>query len=378
MVNQLNQMPGKKNFPEKVFLQPLSIIFGLITYIRNRLFDYDVIQSHEFEIPVISVGNINVGGTGKTPHIEYLVSILKNEFSIAVLSRGYKRDTKDFIIADTNSTVYEIGDEPRQIKQKFPDIEVAVCEKRVKGIKNLISNFKTLEIILLDDAYQHRYVKPGISVLLIDYNHPLYKDHLLPYGSLRESHHEIRRANIIIITKSPLEIKPIEKRIMIKNVHPFPYQSLYFTAFNYSQPNPVFENSGFATCFATLKNENYTVLLVTGIANPAPLVSFLNKQCITIIHIAYRDHHKYTIVDLKKIANKFDAIDSGKKIILTTEKDSVRLNDLPDIQLLFSRPIFYLSVDIQFLNNEKHLFDNQIIDYVKKNKRHGVLHSAKS
>jgi tetraacyldisaccharide 4'-kinase len=354
------------------------MIYGLITFLRNRLFDHNILKSQEFDIPVISVGNINVGGTGKTPHIEYLVSILKKDFRIAVLSRGYKRKTHGFVIASNESTVYDIGDEPRQIKNKFPEIEVAVDEKRARGIQKLIEGYKNLNLILLDDAYQHRFVKPGISILLIDYSYPLYLDHLFPYGRLRESRHEKHRANIILITKSPEFIKPIDKRILIKNIQPFPYQTIYFTSFRYSQPIPVFENIQNTVSYELIQNSNYKALLVTGIANPAPLLVFLRKYCRTISHITFHDHHRFSTNDISKITLSYEAIHSEHKIILTTEKDAMRFRDLPDNKVLTNLPVYFISLEVQFLNGEKRQFDKQIIDYVRKNKRHGILHSKQA
>ena len=206
---------------------PLSMLYGMAVGIRNRLFDCRILKPVEFDVPVISVGNITVGGTGKTPHTEYLISLLRKDFRIAVLSRGYKRKSREFILATKKSMVYDIGDEPKQIKHKFPDIKVAVDRKRVNGISQLLKKDNNIDAILLDDAYQHRYVKPGLSILLIDYTQPIFRDFLLPFGNLRERKHETRRADIIIITKTPKKIKPIEKKIFIKDLNVLPYQFLY-------------------------------------------------------------------------------------------------------------------------------------------------------
>ncbi|MGM0504272.1 MAG: tetraacyldisaccharide 4'-kinase, partial [Bacteroidota bacterium] len=202
-------------------LLPLSLLYGLIIYLRNRFYDYGFFKSTSFTIPIISIGNITVGGTGKTPHVEYLADLLKSEFSVATLSRGYKRKTKGFILAGDQSTAKEIGDEPRQIKQKFPNIEVAVDSKRVRGIQKLIDSNKDLDVVLLDDAFQHRKVQTNLSILLVDYNRPIDKDFMLPLGNLREQAFEKKRASIIIITKAPKDIKPIERRVLFNELHPY-------------------------------------------------------------------------------------------------------------------------------------------------------------
>ena len=209
-------MPNKTRNILSPILFPLSLLYGFIIYIRNRLYDFKLLKSNSFNIPLISVGNITVGGTGKTPHIEYLVDFLKSEFNVATLSRGYKRKTKGFILSTLESTDQEIGDEPRQIKQKFPDINVAVDADRTNGINQLIDLNKDLDMILLDDAYQHRKVNANLSILLIDYSRPIDKDYILPFGDLREQAFEKKRANIIIITKSPKDLKPINRRIFFK------------------------------------------------------------------------------------------------------------------------------------------------------------------
>ena len=219
----------KKGFQiQDILFYPLSLIYGIVVWIRNVMFDINILKSKEFTIPVISVGNITVGGTGKTPHVEYLIRLLKDEFKIATLSRGYKRKSFGFVLANESSTVIEIGDEPRQIKQKFPEIAVAVDSNRVKGINKLLQSEKNLNAIILDDAFQHRYVSPGLSILLVDYNNPLKDDYLLPFGRLREQAGERQRADIIIVTKCPSKIKPIDQRLLEKDLKMFAYQKLFF------------------------------------------------------------------------------------------------------------------------------------------------------
>ncbi|MBE9467199.1 MAG: tetraacyldisaccharide 4'-kinase [Bacteroidetes bacterium] len=347
----------------KWLLFPFSIIYGFFVSIRNRFFDYNFINSHEFELPVINVGNITVGGTGKTPHVEYLISLLKDQFNIATLSRGYKRKTKGFIIADDKSSAKKIGDEPKQIKSKFPEITVAVDADRVNGIKKIVKKIKPSAIIL-DDAFQHRYVKPGLSILLIDYNKPIFEDNLLPYGRLRESYHEHKRADIIIVSKSPELISPLEKRIFSKNLNIFPFQQLFFTKIKYKDLKPVYNNK-MSLSLIKCKEENYSFLLVTGIANSKPLSKYLNEFSENIQHIGFRDHHSFSKRNLEKIIKEFGKIKNEKKIIITTEKDAMRLGELKNADSFSKLPLFYLPIEIEFLNNEGDKFNKRIVDFIE-------------
>ena len=349
-------------------------------HIRNRLFDYQIFfKSKEFHIPIISVGNITVGGTGKTPHIEYLINILKNEYKIATLSRGYKRKTTGFILANSKSTVYDIGDEPKQIKHKFPKIDVAVDAKRVRGINNLLEiGNNELNTILLDDAFQHRYVKPGLSILLVDYTQPMFHDHLLPVGRLRESRYEKRRANIIILTKSPKDFKPIEKRILIKNLKLFPYQTLYFTTLNYGPLEHLSDPSQNKNASSITAKEGYSVLFLSGIARPGLLKEHLAIYSEDIHDLTYPDHYTYNENDIINIIENFNNISNDKKLIITTEKDYMRLEDVSNYTDLKNLPIFFVPLKIEFTYKDKVEFDKQIIDYVTKNKRNSKLYTVKN
>ena len=358
-------------------LYPISILYLTVMFIRNRMFDNNfILKEKQFSIPIISVGNITVGGTGKTPHIEYLISILKDTFDLSTLSRGYKRKTKGYILANEKSTVYEIGDEPKQIKQKFPNIKVAVDEKRTRGIKQLEHDFpEKLDIILLDDAFQHRYIKPGLSILLIDYTQPMFNDHVLPYGRLRENRHEKRRANIIIITKTPKNIKPIEKRILIKNLKIFPFQNLYFTSLEHGSLTPLFNSDKYKDLQITKPEQNYSVLLVTGIANPLHLRKHVESFSQNVDLMQFPDHHNFKNPDILNIVQRFESIKTERKIIVTTEKDAMRILDIKSIEELRKLPVFFVPLTIRFLGKDKQEFDNQIINYVTKNKRNSNLHT---
>jgi len=359
-----------------LILLPLSFLYGLIVAFRNKLFDYKILKTTEFDLPIISVGNITVGGTGKTPHIEYLVELLKDQYKIFTLSRGYKRKSSGYFCATNLSSVKEIGDEPKQIKQKFPDIEVAVCANRVKGIKKIMQ--QKVEVILLDDAYQHRYVKPGLSILLVDFNRPLHEDKILPLGMLRESFGELKRADIVVITKTPAEIKPIERRLLRNNLNVLPFQELYFTNFQYGNliPIPRFHNQPpVELCLTEEFAEKKTnILLVTGISSPQPLIEHLRQYAGEIEHLIFADHHYYSGRNLLEINHKFEKFvknnGGSESILVTTEKDAIRLSELPE--LIYGKkifiPIYYIPVKVEFLS-DKEQFDNQIIDYVVNYKR---------
>jgi len=364
-------MPNNARKILSPILFPLSLVYGLIIYIRNRFYDYGIFKSTSFNIPIISIGNITVGGTGKTPHVEYLADLLKSEFKVATLSRGYKRKTKGFILADNQSPAKDIGDEPRQIKQKFSDIEVAVDSKRVRGIHKLMDKKKKLDVILLDDAFQHRQVQANLSILLIDYARPLDKDFMLPLGNLREQAFEKKRAGIIIITKAPKDIKPIERRILFNELHPYPFQDVYFTTFDYGNLTPVFNHGD----VFKVKDKKLSILLVTGIANPLPFEQHIKENLSDQIEkIKFPDHHHFKNSDIKKIEQKYNSIKSSNKIIITSEKDAMRLHKFTNIADYLKKSFFYIPIKVRFLNNKTDHFNQQIIDYVRNNKKHSFLY----
>jgi len=351
----------------RLLLYPFAIIYGIVVFLRNKLFDLKILSSEEFDLPVISVGNITAGGTGKTPHVEYLISILKSEFNVAVLSRGYKRKTKSFLIASEDSEVKEIGDEPKQLKQKFNDILVAVDNKRVNGIRNILKTGKNIDTIILDDAYQHRWVKPGYSILLIDYGRPIFSDHLLPAGFLRESPREVKRADVVIITKSFYDVNEEIKSNFKQRLHLKPTQLLYTTKISYKNPISVF-NIDFK--IIELPPNEITVILITGIAHSNPLFIYLSGKYKKIIHCKFKDHHNYGGFDLKNIIRKFNEADDNKTIILTTKKDAVKFQNLKNNAELCKLPVFYIPIEIKFQdNNEEINFKNNIINYVRANIR---------
>lgn len=354
-------------------LSPLAFLYKIAIEVRNRLFDWKVLPSEEFDIPVISVGNIMVGGTGKTPHTEYLITLLKDKFKVALLSRGYKRKSTGYQLATSSSSAKTIGDEPYQIKTKFPDIHVAVDSNRRHGIHRLCKDnvSSDTEVILLDDAFQHRYVTPGISIVLMDYNRPAYEDALMPMGLLREPFSSIHRAHTIIVTKCPKDIKPIDFRIVSKHLNLRPYQQLYFTTLSYGDMK-AFRAPHEAKALSTLTQDTH-ILLVTGIASAAPLVEKLREHTEHITHMEYGDHHRFTQSELKSISKTYASIDAADKLIITTEKDAARLYTY-ELDDTMTNALYILPVKIKFLLGKQELFDNYITDYVSKNSRNRVVH----
>lgn len=351
------------------WLKPLSWIYGCVVGVRNFLFDIGVLKSRSFSIPVISVGNITVGGTGKTPHVEYLVDLLKDIVNVAVLSRGYKRKTKGFLIANDKTTAQDIGDEPFQIKKRYPEIVVAVDKKRVHGIEMLTCTGNNIDVILLDDAFQHRYVKPGVNILLVDYHRLIIYDKLLPAGRLREPLSGKNRADIVIVTKCPKTLKPMEFRVITKAMNLYPYQHLYFTTLRYD-------------CLHHLYNERTRelsditpdehVLLLTGIASPRQLIEDLSPYVTHLTPLTFPDHHAFSKNDIRDINEKFASLPSPKSII-TTEKDAARIACIEGLSEEVRQNIYSLPVKIQFMLEQQTSFNENIIGYVRKNSRNSIL-----
>ena len=357
------------------WLTPLSWLYGLGVGFRNLMFKLGILKSRAFDIPVISVGNITVGGSGKTPHVEYLVSLLKDKLKVAVLSRGYKRKSKDYVLADNDSTMSQIGDEPYQIKQKFPDIYVAVDKKRTRGIDRLTSDglTKDVDVILLDDAYQHRYVKPGVSILLIDYHRLIIYDKLLPAGCLREPQEGKSRADIVIITKCPKDLRPMEYRVLMKALDLYPYQSLYFTTLAYDNLKQVYGTGSIAL---NSLPKSCNVLLLTGIASPKQMQHDLEVYNYNLHLLAFSDHHNFSKKDVREINSKFAALPSPK-IIITTEKDASRIKFVEGLEDEVKESMYALPIRIQFMLGQEEEFNNKIINYVRKNSRNSILVKTK-
>ena len=357
------------------WLTPLSWLYGLGVGFRNLLFKLGILKSRAFDIPVISVGNITVGGSGKTPHVEYLVSLLKDKMKVAVLSRGYKRKSKGYVLANDDTTMREIGDEPYQMKQKFPELYVAVDKKRTEGIDRLTHDEQTkdVDVILLDDAYQHRYVKPGVNILLVDYHRLIIYDKLLPAGCLREPKEGKSRADIVIITKCPKDLRPMEYRVLMKALDLYPYQSLYFTTLIYDNLKQVYGTESMP--INSLPNR-CNVLLLTGIASPKQMQNDLSVYNYNLSYLSFSDHHNFSKKDIRTINRKFAELPSPK-VIITTEKDVARIKFVEGLNDEVKESMYALPVRIQFMLGQEEDFNNKIINYVRKNSRNSILVKTK-
>jgi len=361
-------------------LLPLSWLYGLGVKFRNLLFDMNILKSKSYAIPVIAVGNITVGGTGKTPHVEYLIRLLKDLFHVAMLSRGYKRKSSGYVLAATDTKMEMIGDEPYQIKQKYPKVTVAVDGKRTRGIDHLIHDNETKEtdVILLDDAFQHRYVKPGINILLVDYHRSIIFDKLIPAGRLREPLKGKDRADIVIVTKCPKDMKPMDFRVLTKQMNLYPYQQLYFTTLDYSQLKRVFPTTSTNhTTPSSLEDlTDYHVLLLTGIASPKQIYYDVKPHAKSVNSLAYSDHHAFKRKDIHHINETFASMPSPK-VIITTEKDMVRLETVEGLSDEVRSSLYVLPVRISFMLEGEATFNENIIGYVRKNSRNSILAKGK-
>lgn len=351
----------------KLFLLPLSWMYGMAVRFRNLLFDRKILKQHTFDVPIICIGNITVGGTGKTPHTEYLVGLLSENYQVAVLSRGYKRKTKGFRVVNTVSSPEDVGDEPLQIKNKFPGVWVAVDRDRKNGIEKLLSLKEKPDVILLDDGFQHRYVKPSLSILLVDSNRPVYEDSLLPAGNLREQLSGKDRASVVVVTKCSKEMQPIDFRIYEEGLDLFAYQELYFTGFDYGMLQPLFPESGSDT-MKLQELSGKQIYLVTGIAQPQPLAEMLRKYSDRIHTRFFPDHYFFKKEDLRKIMNDVNDTNGieNDKIVITTEKDAMRLRAFASINDEFKRKIYYIPVEVVFVKEkDQELFNEKIIKHVR-------------
>jgi len=327
------------------------------------MFDYKILKSVSFNKPVICIGNITVGGTGKTPHVEYLLKLLSTNYKVATLSRGYGRKTKEFGYVTPSSTSTEVGDEPLQMKLKYPLVKVAVDADRVNGITTLINENPDLDVIILDDAFQHRWVTPGLSVLLIDFNRLITRDYFLPMGRLRDSVKEKRRADIVIITKCPDNLSQLQKSSIVNELKLNPNQSIFFTGVGYGEPKPVFHE--FEKTLRLSKDQD--VFAFAGIANPTFFYSYLKNKSNLIETYTFPDHFTFTE---NKISSIFDAYLKSSalgKVIITTEKDAARLGGTPFLDKEFKKALFYIPIEIKFLDSQENSFINQILTYARKN-----------
>lgn len=347
-------------------LFPFSLLYGLVVVVRNWLYDGGLLKSRHFSIPIISVGNLEVGGAGKSPMTEYLVRLFQDDHKLATLSRGYGRTTKGFLTATATATATEIGDEPAQFKHKFPNVTVAVCEDRVKGINELKHSHN---LIILDDAFQHRAVKPGFSLLLFDYHKIRQPQLLLPAGDLREPMSGRWRAEVLIVSKCPSDISIEEQGKIVSILTPLPYQNLFFTTIAYQPLQDIHGKD--ANVFI---DEDSTVFLLTGIANPKPLADHIKKSTEHIIHHQYPDHHRFSLKNISKLADEFNACAAQKKLVITTEKDAQRLLEHDLQPVLETLPVLVMPIATEFLDVGGAQFDHLVTAYVREHSANHVIH----
>jgi tetraacyldisaccharide 4'-kinase len=348
----------------QLILFPFSLLYGWIMLVRNLLYDLRILPSESFSVPVITVGNLSFGGTGKTPHVEYLIRLLSPGFLTATLSRGYGREGSGFILASPGSDVKYTGDEPLQYVKKFDSIKVAVDGNRARGIRILLEKYPDLGVVLMDDGFQHRSVKPGLSILLTDYHHLYTEDHVLPSGRLREFRSGAKRADIIIVTKTSKVFSPISRRRIFDEIRPRPSQHLFFSYITYGSPVS-FNDEEIPEAFQNPTN----ILLFTGIVDDYPLQEEVKRHCSFLTVLKFPDHHKYTMKDLENIRKRFDDLPTRKKIMLTTEKDMMRLKTPGMSTFLKNLPLFYLPIEVNLHKKDKETFDKLILDYVGQNQR---------
>lgn len=354
-------------------LTPFSWLYGAGVWLRNTAFNMGILPREEFDVPVVSVGNITVGGTGKTPHVEYIIDSLCRYYNIGVLSRGYKRVTKGFILATDTLSPKDIGDEPYQIFHKYNGlIKLAVCESRRTGIREMLRINPEINLILLDDAFQHRYVKPKANIVLVDYTRPPYRDNLLPLGTLREPLHCLLECDIVVVTKCPSDIRPMDKREVKENLGLYPSQKLFFSNIRYADPVPVFPIRNIQLTSLNWLQPDDVLLCVTGIANAKPLVKYLRRFNAKVKVIHYDDHHYFTRSDFDYIFNIFDGLEGNRKFIITTEKDSVRILNNPYYPPTLQESIYFIPIKVGFLEEENHDFVTEVVNCINGTNDTGI------
>jgi tetraacyldisaccharide 4'-kinase len=342
-------------------LLPFSLLYGIVVILRNMLYDRGFLKSKRFDIPVICVGNLVLGGSGKSPVTEYLVNLLGG-YKIAILSRGYGRETKGFLYADEHATAKSIGDEPLQFYHKFQGVTVAVCEDRVYGIEKLMDDH---DLIILDDAFQHRRVQPGFSILLFEYQKLLQPQFVLPAGNMREPFWGYRRADMLLVTKAPQMLNDHQKSACSEKFAAAATDKLFFSSIKYAELTGLFTKETFMK--EDLRDK--AVFLLTGIANPKPLLDELNQHAQSVIHHDYPDHHSYSRQNLSKLVEAFLQHPAKEKIIVTTEKDAQRLFDVTFKELLLNLPVFYLPIQVIIEEEYTQAFNQKILKYVSDTAR---------
>ena len=345
----------------RLLLLPFALIYGAVIWLRNHLFDWGVLPSQSFSIPVISVGNLSAGGAGKTPQVEYLVNLLGDRYKIAVLSRGYKRKTRGFLEAGPGLTAQELGDEPMQMHRKFPHILVVVDAKRRRGIRQIMANHPEVNLVILDDAFQHRYVRPGLNLLLTGYYNPFFRNFLLPVGNLREARCRSARADALIITKTPDVFSPLDRWFFLKKLCKYKLKNIYFSYLKYGPLVPLTP-----TTPPTAPPKIKTMFLLTGIANSESLEEELKTRCQELLIHKYPDHHPFSRQDIRKLGKHFNKTISHSKIVVTTEKDAMRLQDKELQEILSDMPVYYLPITVNFHSGDKEKFQRMLETFLNR------------
>ncbi len=334
----------------KILMAPLALLYGFVIWIRNKFFDWDILPEQEFNLPVINVGNLMVGGTGKTPHVEYLLRMLQPTNKTATLSRGYGRKSLGYILADAQSTAAEIGDEPLLYATKFKDTLVCVCEKRVYAIPNLIGDHPETDVIIMDDAFQHRSVKPGMNILLTRFDKPFYTDFLMPSGTLREWRSGYKRADMIIVTNCPPDLDSATRKEIIERINPFPNQLILFSVMVYNAPVHAFSGA------VLRETKRVKAFVFSGIANARPFENYCESIFEQTFPLEFKDHHEFDQGDVDDIIHRYSKLE-GEKIIICTEKDWMRLVRTDREQQLKDLPVYYLPIEVKLLDDEDKLVE---------------------
>lgn len=368
----------KRSVIANFFLTPLSWLYGLGVWLRNLFFKWKLLKQRRFDVPVVVIGNLAVGGTGKTPHTEMVISMLRYKYNIGVLSRGYKRRTKGFVLATRRSSPLDIGDEPYQIYHKFDgQVAVAVCEDRCTGIEEMLKINPRINLIVLDDAFQHRYVKPAVSIVLTEFNRPVFMDKLLPLGRLREPVSALNRADMVVVTKCPTDLRPLEYRIFKNNLNLIAFQKLYFSSFVYEPLRPVFPDDvpdGEDIPRLDWLGNKDELLALAGIANPRPFIKYLKKSGAKVTVSLFSDHHNFTRKDMALIADQYAQLKGDRNYIITTEKDAVRLANNPYYPPNLKPFTFYLPIKVVMDNQTSGSFADDLDKLI----RDSILTTEKS
>lgn len=343
----------------KVLLAPFSLLYGAGVSLRNFFYRQGLLKGISFNLPVIAVGNLSMGGAGKTPHIEYLIRLLRPYLNLVTLSRGYKRKTKGFLKIHANMTADQAGDEPLQFKRKFPDVLVTVCESRTFAIPQILSENPDRQVILLDDAFQHRAIEPGLNILLTEYSYPFTRDYLLPSGRLREWRGAYRRADIIVVSKCPFQLSEEQRNAMVTEISPLRGQRIYFSYYDYGRPYYLFNRRYVADL-----QPDWEVLLICAIARMDYLVDYLEEKVHKVRILEYEDHHRFSKYDVGHLKASFDRMEAEKKIIITTEKDAMRLESHKQFLVKNKIPIFALPVQVKFHDDDGDRFDQDVKEYL--------------